>query len=188
MRPTEETIRESLGVLVFGTEDDELEDVVVRLLTERQRTVSTVEWGTRGRLARCLARAAAGSGCHAGSLTIDSVAAAERAFRRRRLGSRAGAGRRNLPAGWPSECRRVFASDFALAIGPFPAIDPAAPTRRLPPAIRWPACRPAGAAEFHFALATAESTLVRSSTMAHHPAIWEPRAAKQALNLLRLPC
>ena len=94
MRPTEDTIRQALGVLVFGTEDDELEDVVVRLLAERQLTVSTVEWGTRGRLARSLGRAAAKSECHAGSLLIDSITGAERVFPAplRRAGRRRGVG------------------------------------------------------------------------------------------------
>jgi len=188
MRPTEETIRQALGVLVFGTEDDELEDVVVRLLTERHRTVSTVEWATRGRLARCLGRAAAGSGCHAGSVTIDSSSAAERLF-----STPGGPSGSTPPAGSPEfalwlaeQCRRVFASDFALAIGPFPAIDPAAPDAPIAPSDQVAGLPSGGAPEFHFALATSETTLVRSSTMAHHPAIWEPRTAKQALNLLRL--
>ena len=141
IRPTEETIRRALGVLVFGAEDDELEDVVVRLLAERQRTVSTVEWGTRGRLARCLARAAAAkTDCLAGSLSISSLSAADRVL----TGSAtpppaAGA----ELAGWLArECRRVFASDFALSIGPFPAIDPdGVRARRLPRAMRWMDCR-----------------------------------------------
>jgi nicotinamide-nucleotide amidase len=184
IRPTEETIRQALGVLVFGTEDDELEDVVVRLLSERGRTVSTIEWGTHGRLARWLARAAAGRGCHAGSVTIDSTTSAERLF-----GNAASAPPSGSPefATWLAEqCRRVFASDFALAIGPFPAIDPAASNAPIAPSDTVAGLPTGGPAEFHFALAAAETTLLRSSTMAHHPAIWEPRAAKQALNLLRL--
>jgi nicotinamide-nucleotide amidase len=186
MRPTEETIRQSLGVLVFGSEDDELEDVVVRLLSERQRTLSTVEWGTRGRLARSLGRAAADRGCHAGSVTIDSLAAADRLFSGSRLSALPPAGSPDFVRWTAEECRRVFASDFALSIGPFPAIDPAAPTAPIAPSDTEAGLPAAGEAEFHFALATAETTLVRSTTMAHHPAIWEPRAAKQALNLLRL--
>ena len=57
MEPTAATIRECLGSLVFGEEDDELEDAVVRLLAERGRTLATVEWGTRGLLANVLGNA-----------------------------------------------------------------------------------------------------------------------------------
>ena len=95
MRPTEETIRQALGVLVFGSEDDELQDVVLRLLAERRQTVSTVEWGTRGRLARWLAAATANHHCLAGSLVIDSLSAV-RARLVRRCVTRAG--------GWSGAC------------------------------------------------------------------------------------
>ena len=51
---TSNTIRRVLGHDVFGTEDDELEDVVTRLLDERGATLSTVEVGTGGMLAHYL--------------------------------------------------------------------------------------------------------------------------------------
>ena len=81
-----------------------------------------------------------------------------------------------------TECRRALASDFALSIGPFPAAAPE------PSAGEPVGTEPLGSepAQMHFALATADKTTVRSATLAHHPAIWQPRAAKQALNLLRL--
>ena len=188
MRPTEETIRQALGILVFGTEDDELEDVVVRLLAERRQTVSTVEWGTRGRLARWLARAAAGNGLPCRQSDDRFAGRGRAALRRRRswLGLAAG-GSASLPAGWPSSAAACLLPILPSSIGPFPAIDPAAANAPIAPSdtvagVADSAAPPSST----FALATAETTLLRSSTMAHHPAIWEPRAAKQALNLLRL--
>ncbi len=56
MEPTLATIREKLGALVFGEEDDELEDATIRLLAERGQTLATVELGTGGQLAEWLAR------------------------------------------------------------------------------------------------------------------------------------
>ena len=40
--------------------------------------------------------------------------------------------------------------------------------------------------EYFFALATADGVTVKTATTAGHPAIVKDRAAKQALNLLRL--
>jgi nicotinamide-nucleotide amidase len=49
--PTEATIRECLGNLVFGEEDDELHHVVHRELRRRNHTMAIVECGTHGLLA-----------------------------------------------------------------------------------------------------------------------------------------
>ena len=46
------------GNLVFGEEDDELEDVILRLLAERGETLATSKAGTSGMLAGCLAQRA----------------------------------------------------------------------------------------------------------------------------------
>jgi hypothetical protein len=65
--------------------------------------------------------------------------------------------------------RRASGADYALAVGPFPAEganDPQAP--------------------FHFALATPQRIVIKASSLIGHPTIWQPRAAKAALNLLRL--
>ena len=58
IEPTVAQIREMLGVLVFGEEDDELEHAVVRLLKERGRTVAVAEWATDGLVSQWLAEAA----------------------------------------------------------------------------------------------------------------------------------
>lgn len=55
MVPTIETIRKTLGVLVFGEEDDELQHAVARLLTDRKQTLATAESWTGGLLAQWLA-------------------------------------------------------------------------------------------------------------------------------------
>jgi nicotinamide mononucleotide (NMN) deamidase PncC len=74
-----------------------------------------------------------------------------------------------------TNCRQRFASDYALSIGSFP---PAGDVGAKDEAQSAP--------EYYFALATPDKVTVRSSTLASHPSIWKPRAAKQALNLLRL--
>lgn len=54
MEPTVATIYESLGDLVFGEEDDELQDAVVRLLEERNLSLVVDDWATEGLLAEWL--------------------------------------------------------------------------------------------------------------------------------------
>ena len=57
--PTERTIRECLGGLVYGVEDDEVEDAALRAIAAAGESLATLEIGTQGRLAAGLAQAAA---------------------------------------------------------------------------------------------------------------------------------
>jgi len=57
--PTEQTIRDCLGAHVYGVDDDEVEDAAARALAEAGQTLGTVEIGTEGRVAACLAHAEA---------------------------------------------------------------------------------------------------------------------------------
>jgi nicotinamide-nucleotide amidase len=54
IEPVERTLRERLGELVFGVEDELLQDAVIQLLQEKQRTLAVAESVTGGMLAQCL--------------------------------------------------------------------------------------------------------------------------------------
>ncbi len=57
MAPTEAIIRECLGTIVYGADDDEIEDAALEALARMTATIATVEAGTAGRLAAFLAQA-----------------------------------------------------------------------------------------------------------------------------------
>jgi nicotinamide-nucleotide amidase len=52
--PVERTIRERLGELVFGVDDEDLQDVVVRLLAQKRRSLAVAEGVTGGLVAERL--------------------------------------------------------------------------------------------------------------------------------------
>jgi nicotinamide-nucleotide amidase len=55
--PTEATILECLGQIVYGREDDEVEDAALRALVGAGATLGTIEIATEGRVAAVLAQA-----------------------------------------------------------------------------------------------------------------------------------
>jgi nicotinamide-nucleotide amidase len=178
MEPTMAQIREILGVLVFGEEDDELEHAVVRLLNERRQSVAVAEWATDGLVSQWLAEAAAGSECFRGGIVVRNVAilksvlnieAAPVAF-----------ASADTASAMARAVRERIGADYGLGIASFPENDP-----QLPNA----ATSPHGGemtGTLHVALVTSDNVRVKGFALASHPAITKTRSAKQALNLLRL--
>ena len=68
IEPVERTIRERLGTLVFGVDDEDLHDVVVRLLEEKRLTLAVAESITAGQVGERLARVPGASQCFAGGV------------------------------------------------------------------------------------------------------------------------
>jgi nicotinamide-nucleotide amidase len=167
MAPTLAIIQESLGTIAFGEEEDELEDVIVRLLAERSQTVAVAEWATGGMIAEWLTRAAAANFVFAGGVVLRGLQQMQRV-----LGSDELSGAKpedSVVATAASEAvKRVTGADYAIGVAAFPA-HPDRPD-----------------AHVYVSIATPERTRRMRFGCAAHPAIRQARAAKQALNALRL--
>jgi nicotinamide-nucleotide amidase len=70
--PVEQVIRERLGDLIFGVEDEELQDAVARLLAQKRKTLAVAEGVTGGLVAECLVRVPGISAAFAGGIIAYS--------------------------------------------------------------------------------------------------------------------
>lgn len=180
-------IRARLGSLVFGDEDDELEHVVLRQLHATGATLATAESGTGGLLAFRLSEVGQYRGCFLGGMVAASegelLASLEgTSDERARLQDASiphpssliphpSFERRQLAEQIAAAARERFGSDFALAVLDCPDFNPDAAEV---------------AADTFVALATPSRVRVESVAIFGDPAIQKSRAAKSALNLLRL--
>lgn len=171
MEPTEAIIHECLGKLVFGEEDDELQHVVARLLAGKGQTVATAEWGTGGLVAHWLSETPTAGAIYSGGLVIPT---------RQMFARVLDLAEERLPDPFPGgeetvlrmarRAREIYHADYGLAVGEFPALESAAGQAGL----------------LYCALVSEENAVARGFPFGGHPEILKPRAAKQALNLLRL--
>lgn len=170
---TRSLIRERMGVLVFGEEDEELEHVVVRMLNERGLTLATAESGTGGLLAHRLTEVEGFRSCYLGGIVAPTEAAKRELLdvsdvSLTTVGAVSVAVVEEMAVG----CRQRFRSDFALAVTECPDFDPDDTAGAIPSA--------------YVALATSDGVRNVEVTLGGDPAIIKSRTAKVALNLLRL--
>ena len=78
IEPTVAEIHKHLGTLVYGEGDEELQDVVLRLLGQRSQTLASAEIATAGLVAQWLAKAGGGDGPYRGGLVAADEAAMTR--------------------------------------------------------------------------------------------------------------
>jgi len=168
MAPTVEAIYQTFGDLIFGEGADELQDAVLRLLGQRQKTLATAEWGTAGLVADWLG-AVSNAEHYLGGLVVPNATAAQRLFYDppglMADGGACAEGAQAMAEG----CRQRFGADYGLAVSQFP---PVAPNGEAKPVF--------------FALATAEGLILKPVPFGGHPDSLKIYAAKQALNLARL--
>lgn len=168
MEPTVDVIRQSLGTLVFGEGDAELEHAVAELLRHHRGSVATVEWGTGGLIADWLSAADRLGSVFRGGFVVRQAEVAARWLGSAAVSADPVTG--DTVCALANRARAEFAADYGIAVGPFPPPD--SPVSE--------------AGMVLMALATPRGTKSAGYPFGGHPEILKPRSAKQALNLLRL--
>ena len=156
IEPTERLIRDQLGLLVFGVEDDEIEDAALAAAASRGLTLATIEVATKGCLASLAAEADTrrSAGIYrGGSVLPPRPAGAD--------GSPEDIGR------VAEQCRESFGADIGLAIGP-----------ELPGPEQ-------GQSHAVIAMATASGVSILEHVLGGAGSLRVSRAAKSALDLVR---
>jgi nicotinamide-nucleotide amidase len=173
MAPTIATIRSSLGEIVFGEEDDELEDVVVRMLRERRITVGSLEFGSAGLLAQWLIdaqqRAGPGRNVFARGIVVAKLPTVEEATRELSI-DLVEVPDTNHPAYLTEAARTALGEcDIRLVVGPLP-----------------PRSGPGeGPSHYHVVLVTDDEETCALLPLIPHSDLYRIKAAKDALDMLR---
>jgi len=167
---TKSAIREILGHNIYSEEDDELHDIVVALLAERGLTLASAEAGAGGLLAHRITDVPGFEKCYlGGAIAATHHSSPEGSSQRRTTNTPPSA---KFTGEMANGCRQQFDTDFALAISDIPKYDPDNPPSTVPTA--------------YIALAGNDVLDIREHILIGDPAIAKSRAAKAALNLLRL--
>lgn len=170
---TRQQILERLGEHVYGEEEEELEDIVVRELRVRRKTLASCEGASGGLVARRLQRIDPNGEIYRGGLSglSDDALSSILAISPSQL-------RETGPHGPERASQLALATrdrlqvDYALAITPRLRSADQEGTVEVPIA--------------HYALATPQTVEVRELNLVGDPAIAQARLTKSALNLLRL--
>jgi nicotinamide-nucleotide amidase len=157
IEPVAATIRQCLGKLVFGEGDDELQDVVVRLLREQGKTLATAESATAGLLTDWLGSVEKAKDVYRGGLVLMETAdsAEDLAIR----------------------CREQFQADYGLAIGPL---------LPSPASGRGAGGEGVEMQTVVVALSSSSGVTQKEVPFSYHPELRRIFVAKHALNFLRL--
>jgi nicotinamide-nucleotide amidase len=171
--PVENTIRERLGDLVFGSDDEELQEVVIRLLGERRRTLAVAEGVTAGLVAHRLGQVPGASAWFTGGVVAYDNATKVRLLDvPQALIEEHGAVSPQVAEAMALGCRQLMGTDLAVSTvgiaGPGGGSDE----------------KPVGLV--HVGLAWGGGSASRTSNWLASRGEVQSRTAKLALNLVRL--
>jgi nicotinamide-nucleotide amidase len=171
--PVEQTIRERLGNLVYGVEEEQLQDVVMRMLIDRRQTVATAESITAGLVAARLADVPGASACLMGGMvSYDNRIKIELLGVPEALIAQYGVISAEVVEAMAVGCRERFKTDFAIS-----TVGLAGPGGGTPE-------KPVGLA--YAGLAWSGGVTSRGFNWSGTRQEIRSRTAKMALNLLRL--
>jgi nicotinamide-nucleotide amidase len=177
MEPTVEEIHKLLGVLVFGEEEDELEHAVVRLLTEKGKSLAVAEWATDGLISQWLAEAATDHNCLRAGVVVHD---AEGLSSLLKVDTNAqGPASSETATAMARAIQQLTGATYGLGVASFPTSGAPVPTAAAPNSVDT-------TGTLHVAVATSDSVRVKAFPIATHPSITKVRSAKQALNMVRL--
>ncbi len=169
-------IRNRLGQVIFGQNDETLHGAVTRMLIDRRKTIATAESCTGGLLAARLTETPGSSACFRhGFVTYSNESKSQLLGVSATVIADCGAVSETVARAMAVECRRAAGSDFALSIsgiaGPGGGDSPEKPVGLV-----------------FIGLAEGENCAVRSLRLGEHLSRDEirDRACKSALNLLRI--
>jgi nicotinamide-nucleotide amidase len=169
MEPTADIIYKSLGTLVYGEGNEELQTAAVRILEKQGRTLATVEGGTAGLLADRLGAAdPAATRYRGGIVGTDARSLADGLGLPVELFTGPAAIRAEVAQVMADVVRKRFHTDYGLAVSLFPPYTPADPS------------------PVFFAMAGPEKSAVEGVPFGFHPDLLRVYCVKFALNLFRL--
>lgn len=168
-----EIVKAKLGPAIFGEGDDELESVVIRLLSARKQTLALAESCTGGAIAHRLTNVPGASAVFPGGLVTYSNAAKQNLLGvRRETLEQHGAVSEAVAREMAEGARRVLQSDFALAVTGIAGPGGGSPEK------------PVGTV--FISLASPPGTTVRKKFNPWERVAFKEITARQALNELRL--
>lgn len=179
MAETERACRERLGHLVFGADDETLQQVVVRQLIDAHATVATAESCTGGLIAKMLTDVPGSSACfHAGLVVYSNRAKYERLGVNREMLGTFGAVSEPVVESMARNARRLAHATYAIAVSGIAGPDGGTPTK------------PVGTVCLALAFPRREQpretdVVVRTIHLPGDREMVRDRAAKSALTLLR---
>ncbi len=172
IQPTLHTIKACLGDLVFGEDEEELPHVVGRLLKEQGETLAIAECGTGGLISQWLSDVDPTGETYVGGVSLRNQSQLDHWIDTHQKETRASTylNANESVKRLSSLVRAEFNSDYGLAISLFPQHDTV----------------DQGPEPVFFASADSNGIEVNSKPFAGHPDILKSRAAKQALDFVRL--
>lgn len=176
---TEAACRARLGSLVFGADEQTLQQVVVRQLLDARATVSTAESCTGGLIAKMITDVPGSSGCfHAGFIVYSNAAKCERLGINREMLGAFGAVSEPVVEALARNARRLTRSTYALSVSGIAGPEGGSPSK------------PVGTVCLALAFPRAHDpketdVLVRTVHLVGDRDLIRDRAAKTALTLLR---